>query len=117
MDDEPIVLAMIGTSLNRHGYRVLLAATADEAILVSDTYEHSIDLLIADHTLKQREEVTSKLLETRPAMHVLQISGCVREVLIAKGQLLRNEWFLEKPFMPNDLMEVVRDILAFRTPK
>lgn len=110
------MLALIGAYLNSRGFRVLLAATAEEAAQVSGTYHYQIDLLIADHTLNRREEVARKLVQERPLMLVLQISGYLRRTLVKEGRLAPGEWFLEKPFLPNDLLRTVQSILGGAVP-
>lgn len=116
VDDEPVVLALIGAFLNSRGFRVLLSATAEEAAQVSGTYNYQIDLLIADHTLNRREEIARKLVQERPRMRVLQISGYLRRTLLKEGRLAPGEWFLEKPFLPNDLLRMVQSILGGGLP-
>ena len=52
VEDEAVVRNVIMSCLVREDYRVLEADSAAEALEVSQTFSGTIDLLIADHTLK-----------------------------------------------------------------
>ena len=52
VEDEAVVRNIIVAVLVRGDYRVLEADSAAEALEVSNTFEHPIDLLIADHAFE-----------------------------------------------------------------
>lgn len=113
VEDEAIVRNVIMKVLVRENYRVLEADSAAEALAVSDTFEGTIDLLIADHTLKTMtgREVAERIRQYRPGLKVLQISGHLPEKLQQEGGLMPDADFLAKPFLPKALMEKVTEIL------
>ena len=59
--------------LVREDYRVLEADSAAEALEVSQTFSGTIDLLIADHTLKTMtgRQVAEQIRQSRPGLKVI----------------------------------------------
>jgi len=70
--------------------------------------------MIADHTLKSMtgRQVAERICQSRPGVHVLHISGCLAGQLEQEGGLIPGAEFLQKPFLPKDLVEKVRRILG-----
>ena len=114
VEDEPIVRNIIMKSLVREDYRVLEADSAAEALEVSQTFSGTIDLLIADHTLKTMtgRQVAEQIRQSRPGLKVLHISGLSLEKLAQDGGLIPGADFLAKPFSPKTLVEKVDQILG-----
>jgi CheY-like chemotaxis protein len=114
VEDEAIVRNLVMKVLVRENYRVLEADSAAEALAVSDTFEGTIDLLIADHTLKTMtgREVAERIRQSRPGLKVLQTSGQLREKLQQEGGLMPDAEFLGKPFLPKALTEKVTQLLG-----
>ena len=81
---------------------------------MADTFEDVIDLLIADHSLKTMtgREIAGKISESRPALKVLHISGYSLETLQQRGETISVTAFLKKPFMPDELVWKVAEILG-----
>ena len=102
------------TVLVREHYRVLQADSAPGALEVSNTFAGVINLLIADHTLKTMtgRQVAERLCQSRPDLKVLYISGYPIGQLIGRGEAIAGANFLAKPFLPNALVEKVREILS-----
>ena len=116
VEDEPIVRNIIMKSLVREDYRVLEADRAAEALEVSQTFSGTIDLLIADHTLKTMtgRQVAEQIRQDRPDLKVLQISGLSLEKLEQDGGLMPGAEFLAKPFSPKTLVKKVDQMLGNR---
>ncbi|PYT26716.1 MAG: hypothetical protein DMG58_21885 [Acidobacteria bacterium] len=114
VEDEPIVRNIIMKSLVREDYRVLEADSAAEALEVSQTFSGTIDLLIADHTLKTMtgRQVAEQIRQSRPRLKVLHISGLSLEKLEQDGGLMTGAEFLAKPFSPKTLVKKVDQILS-----
>ena len=117
VEDEPIVRNIIMKFLVREDYRVLEADSAAEALEVSQTFSGTIDLLIADHTLKTMtgRQVAEQIRQSRPGLKVLHISGLSLEKLEQDGGLMPGAEFLAKPFSPQTLVKKVDQMLG--TPR
>jgi DNA-binding response OmpR family regulator len=105
--------------LVREDYRVFEADSAAEALEVSQTFPGTIDLLIADHTLKTMtgRQVAEQIRQSRPGLKVLHISGLSLEILEQDGGLMPGAEFLAKPFSPKALVKKVDQMLGCRPQK
>ena len=114
VEDDVIVRNLMVQVLVPEDYRVLEADSATEALAVSQEFEGTLELLIADHTLKTMtgREVAEKIRESRPALKILHVSGYPLEKLKEEGEVIADAGFLGKPFLPRTLLEKVREILA-----
>jgi CheY-like chemotaxis protein len=106
VDDEPLILNIARTVLEREGYFILTAANGEEALLLSQAYPGTIQLLLTDIIMPGISglELSQRLLADRPAISVLLMSGQVE--LPVEAKLLR------KPFSIGLLKERVRQILS-----
>ncbi|MEW6304583.1 MAG: response regulator [Verrucomicrobiota bacterium] len=106
MEDEPAVLALIQTVLQRHGYRVFSASDADEAMDHWRLHAEQIDLVLADVTLPggtSGVDLAHTLYAERPALKVLLTTGY---------RLPANGWtFIFKPFGPGALIREVSQLM------
>jgi len=112
--DEPDVRKLVRIILERNGYRVLEATNAREAIRHCVEHHEPIDLLLADGilpsmTLRQLAECVQGL---RPEIRVLCMSGYSPEVLHEEGAIAPGTAFLQKPFLPLDLIRRVVEVLG-----
>ena len=112
--DEPDVRKLVRIILQRHGYGVLEATNAREAIRLCVEHAAPIHLLLADGilpsmTLRQLAECVQAL---RPGVRVLCMSGYSPEVLHEEGAIEPGTAFLQKPFLPLDLIRRVEDVLS-----
>jgi len=114
VEDEAVVRNAIMNCLVREDYRVLEADSAAEALEVSQTFPGTIDLLIADHTLKTMtgRQVAEQIQQARPGLKVLHIFGHSAEKLQRDGGLMPGAGFLAKPFSPKVLVEKVDEMLG-----
>jgi CheY-like chemotaxis protein len=103
IDDEPVILRCVRAALAAD-YKLLEADTSLKALEVSENFRGTIDLLMADHTLKGAtgQEVIDKIRSARPEVRVLYFSSYSRGHPANRG-LPANAEILEKPFLPRDL--------------
>jgi two-component system, cell cycle sensor histidine kinase and response regulator CckA len=115
VEDEEPVRSLIRRSLEGAGYEVLEAASADEALRVSQARAGTIDLMITDVIMPGRSgrELAKALESARPGMRVLYISGYT-DTIIQHGVLEEGIAFLAKPFTPRSLVRKVRAVLEDR---
>jgi two-component system, cell cycle sensor histidine kinase and response regulator CckA len=98
--------------LERHGYTVLLAANADEALRLFDAHP-SIDLLLTDVVMPGASgpDLVKQLMERRPALQVIYMSGYTDEAIVDHGVLDPGIAFLHKPFSSETLGRKIREVL------
>jgi CheY-like chemotaxis protein len=91
---------------------VLEATNAGEALLVCETHDGAIDLLVADVMLPRTSglEIAPRLRALRPEMKLLFVSGFASDADLAELQR-RAHPFLQKPFTPNALISKVNEAL------
>jgi two-component system cell cycle sensor histidine kinase/response regulator CckA len=98
--------------LERQGHVVLLAANADEARQVFDEHP-SIDLLLTDVVMPGASgpELVRRLVERRPTLKVIYMSGYTDEAIVQHGVLDPGIVFLHKPFSSATLGRKIREVL------
>jgi PAS domain S-box-containing protein len=112
VEDAEGLRALARRLLERHGYRVLVAANADEARVLFDR-NPSIDVLLTDVVMPGANgaELTRRLVEHRPALKVIYMSGYTEETIVHQGVLNPGIAFLQKPFTSETLGRKVREVL------
>ena len=114
-EDEPAVRDMVRTSLESCGYRVLEAASGDDALAIWRERGSEISLLITDMVMPGTllgGELAQRLRADRPKLHVVYMSGYGGQDL-ALDALSR---FVSKPFQVATLAQIVRECLDARFP-
>jgi PAS domain S-box-containing protein len=113
VEDESDVRALARRVLERHGYRVLDAGHAQEALLLARTHQAPIDLLITDVVMPRMSgaALATTLAAERPAMRVMYMSGYPEEELSAHRLTDADGAFLPKPFHAEELARRVRELL------
>ena len=112
VEDEPSVRRVAVRALERSGYRVLQAGSAEEALASIDGIP--IDLLVTDIVLpgingrRLAETLTSRM----PSLAVLYTSGYTDDDVIRYGAARNELAFLPKPYSVKDLVARVGEILA-----
>ncbi len=116
VEDEPTLLNMTKTMLERLGYQVLGAGAAGEAIRLADEYSGEIHLLLTDVIMPEMDGqiLTEKILINRPGIKSLFMSGYTANVISNHGVLADGVYFIAKPFTKRDLAAKVRLVLGDR---
>jgi PAS domain S-box-containing protein len=98
--------------LERQGYTVLVAANAAEAIRLFER-NASIDVLLTDVVMPGASgpELTTRLVEHRPTLKVIYMSGYTEEAIVHHGVLDPGIAFLHKPFTSETLSRKIREVL------
>ena len=114
MEDEEAVRGLLKIILQRHGYRVLEAASGSAALLVWKKYGTQIDLLLTDMIMPDGltgRELAKQLLAQEPGLKVVYSSGYDDDpegtAFISRGTSV----FLQKPYTPKKLIQTVRQCL------
>ena len=119
LEDEPTVLALIRTVLEREGYHVLGAADAETALRACRDAAQPIGAMVADVMARGSfAGITAReIFARRPGVPILLISGHALQDLIERkfidpGNLaLGRVRFLQKPFRLDVLRDEVRRML------
>jgi two-component system cell cycle sensor histidine kinase/response regulator CckA len=112
-EHNPDVLALTARSLAARGYRVLTAASAEEAITVAQSHDGRVDLLIADLVMRGMggHGLSKVLCRDRPELRVLYVSGYAELESTGERPSGLNAPVLYKPFTGLDLARCVRKVL------
>jgi PAS domain S-box-containing protein len=104
--------------LTRQGYRVLTAASGDEAVALATEFDGTIDVLVTDIVMPGigGQEVARRLQELRPGIATVFMSGYTDENLDSLG-LDSGNVFLQKPFTPVALAQKVREVIGGQKAK
>jgi PAS domain S-box-containing protein len=112
-EDDAAVRTLARRALQSCGYKVLEAATPDDALRIARERSDAIHLLLTDMVMPVSDgrELARRLAESRPDLKVLYMSGysedtITRRVLIKPGTPL-----LTKPFTLGELARKVRETL------
>ena len=110
VEDEAVVRGVVERTLQRAGYRVVVATSGDEALELTDA-DGQFDLLITDIVMPGLNgwELGKRLGERWPGLPVLYISGYTEDVMMNADA--RRAAFLQKPFLPVDLLATIRRLL------
>jgi PAS domain S-box-containing protein len=118
VEDETEVRKLARGMLARLGYNVLEAAGPAEALAIWQTAHHSVDLLLTDVIMPQMSgrELAERLVESRPGLKVLYMTGYTEEVIRQRGVQAGKAALLQKPFSREALGARVRAILDSTPP-
>ena len=108
-DAEP-VRRLVRELLEARGYTVLEAADADDAVLIADSHQGEIQLLLTDLVMptSSGHELAMRLRRTGKNLKVIYMSGNAGDFLRSAGA---DGHFLDKPFKPETLVGLVRSAL------
>jgi PAS domain S-box-containing protein len=114
VEDEELVRALARRSLERAGYRVRIASSAEEALELVRANHNAYDALVTDVVMPGMSgpELARALDDSGRPLPVLFVSGYTADHL---GELPRDAAFLAKPFRPGELVEKLRTLLDERS--
>jgi CheY-like chemotaxis protein len=113
-EDEPALRRMVRQALSQRGYTVLEAADGEAALQVSEHHQGVIHLLLTDVVMPRLggPELAERLMQRRPEMKVLYISGYASTVIAGQSLPDARADFLQKPFATDDLVQKVGKLLG-----
>ena len=113
VEDQRAVRQLVSRMLVRHGYTVLEAGGAAEALTLFEQHRATVDLLLTDVVMPKMggPELANQLCALKPGLRVIFISGFTGEDISRRGPLARNATIVEKPFTAAALLQAVRDAL------
>jgi signal transduction histidine kinase/CheY-like chemotaxis protein len=113
VEDEPAILKMTTTMLERLGYCVLAASTPGEAMRLAKQHSSEIHLLMTDVVMPEMNgrDLARNLGSLYPDLKRLFMSGYTANVIAQRGVLDEGVHFIQKPFSTLDLATKVREAL------
>jgi PAS domain S-box-containing protein len=114
VEDESGVRAFARAVLQRFGYRVVEANSAEAALTLLKDFDGPIDLLLTDVVLPGLDgrELAVQVTRERPHLRVLFMSGYSSELRTADGFLIPGVPLIEKPFTAQALLMKTRQMLG-----
>jgi len=113
VEDEAPVRNVARQVLERHGYTVLEAPSAEAALDIATRYSGTIHLLLTDVVMPglNGRELASRLADLRPDARVIFMSGYTDDAVTRHGVLEPGSAYVQKPFTPDAIARRVREVL------
>ncbi|HEV2401769.1 MAG TPA: ATP-binding protein [Candidatus Sulfotelmatobacter sp.] len=119
VEDEANLRYLARQYLEKQGYKVIEAADGAVAMQIAVAHDSTIHLLLTDVIMPgmNGRELAQRIVEIRPNVKVLYMSGYTENVIGQDGTLDAGVRLLQKPFNLRDLKSQVREVLdATPTP-
>ena len=114
VEDEPGLRELYATLLTESGYIMLTAEDGQSALKIAENEEIRIDLLITDLNLPDMPgmELAKRVRVAQPNVDTLLMSGQQRAAQADYPELTSELPYLQKPFMPHDLLAAIDELQA-----
>ena len=114
VEDEPLVRGVLEQSLRRGGYAVTVAENPAAALRLLAQGSGPYRMLVTDIAMPGMDGWTlaERLGAAWPGLAVLFISGYAQDAKGSDGVLKPGLRYLQKPFLPRELLDAVHDALA-----
>lgn len=112
VEDDESLRNMIKMMLTNLGYDSVEFDLPEKAVEFCVNDDRHIDCLVTDVIMPgmNGKEMALKIMETRPDIKVLFMSGYPEDIISDKGVLNKGIRFIHKPFMMKDFAERLRDV-------
>ena len=114
VDDEEFLLQYVRLVLVRAGYGVLTAENGEEAWELIAVNNQEIRLLLTDIVMPgsfDGFELAERVRKRHPDLPVLFMTGAPLQANVSKDGLTGQRKLLRKPFLPDQLLTIVRESL------
>ncbi len=113
VEDEQALREVTRRILTGAGHEVIVAANGPEALEVARAHAGPIDLVLSDVIMPQMPgpQLVKRLLQERPSLRVLLMSGFAQPILDSGGHLDEGMILIEKPFSGPSLLAKIAQIL------
>jgi signal transduction histidine kinase/ActR/RegA family two-component response regulator len=113
-ESNAAIRTFVAHTLRSRGYHVLEAANGLQALLQSESYTASLDLLVADVVMPAMNGATiaSRIQRLRPGVSVLYLSPFSERILHREQLISPSAKLLTKPFGAKQLIEAVEGALG-----
>jgi two-component system cell cycle sensor histidine kinase/response regulator CckA len=112
-EDEAPVRAVARQVLERQGYKVLEAPSAEAALDLAQRYSGPIHVLLTDVVMPglSGHDLAQRLAALRPEIRVIYMSGYSDDAITRHGLLEPGLAYVQKPFTPDVIARKVREVL------
>ena len=112
VEDEPELRELIEEVLKNNGYNVFAPETTQEAIQIGTNKSLMLDLLITDMMMPEVNglDLATKISQAHPEIKVIVMSGYLEQELTEKIDSSSTQFFMQKPFSPNELIIKIQKI-------
>lgn len=113
VDDEQMLLDLAKMILEPAGFRVYLFHDPEMALEQYAADQRPPDVVVTDYAMGSMNgmDLIRKCREAHPDQKTVLLSGTVDESIYAQSEI-KPDHFLAKPYQVNQLVEVVRTLLA-----
>ena len=110
VEDADAMRRLAHEMLESAGYRVLEAASGEEALRIAGSQQASIDVLLTDLIMPDMtgRELAAWLRVAEPRLRIVYMSGYTDEAAVQRGDLMPGSPFLQKPFSADQLLRALR---------
>ena len=118
VEDEEALRELARELLEANGYRVIEAERGETALRLVEGSQTPIDLLLTDVVMPGMggKQLAKRLLELRPGLRVLYMSGYTDDVINNREVWPENTLLLPKPFTKAVLLRKIREALNTKIP-
>lgn len=113
VDDSVYMRMLIRTALEKEGYEIVAEAANGESA-IEMALEHQPDLITLDNVMPDMMglEVIGTLREEEVSSQIIVISAVGQQMMIDKEKALGIADYIVKPFTPEQLVEVVENVMG-----
>jgi PAS domain S-box-containing protein len=113
VEDEEMLRGLAKTVLTGKGYAVITAADGREAVEVYAQRQKEIALVLCDMGLPKLDgyDVLKQLKHLNPHVKFILASGYIEPTQRAEILEFGAEDFIQKPYVPDEMLEKIRDVL------
>jgi DNA-binding NtrC family response regulator len=132
VDDDPAIVTQSSNILKRAGFAVLQATGSSDALKLSKNHQGPIDLLVTDLVMPPPDfqlasgnnefphvhghDLAIRMLQMRKDLHIVLMSANIQKDLVGYGIRRGILPFLQKPFQPQALVDLVKQVLQGPPP-
>jgi CheY-like chemotaxis protein len=111
-EDDPSIRDLTRVVLESFGYSVITAGDGEEAVLKFRENRDKIKLVVLDLIMpkKNGKEAHDEIIKMKPGSRAFFLSGYTME-MIGRMEIEEGLELVRKPFVPNDLLRKVREML------
>lgn len=113
VEDNTAVRALNKAILETFGYRVIEALDGSDALTQFRVHQDEIQLVVMDVVMPKMNgrQAYEEICEIRPEVKVIFMSGYAADIIMEKGVVMDDVYFVAKPVKPLDFLEKVRTVL------
>jgi PAS domain S-box-containing protein len=113
VEDDDAVRSLMQRILKGDGYTVLEARSGDEALQTAAQFTNPLHLMLTDMIMPKMSgrELAARIHQLHPETKVVFMSGHSEELLLESGPPPEHSGFIQKPFSPTALGQLIRHVL------